>query len=86
MSDHSASYLLNEVLRLLEQRGIFELLGKRQTQELVLEILRLSERYDCNPGEILDEIGQRLGICSYCLTPQPDLIDGKCGACRAAWE
>ena len=85
MSNHSASYLLNEVLHLLEQRGVFDLLEKQRTQELVLEIIRLAGRYDCNPGEILDEIDQRLGICSYCLTSQLDLVDGICSACRATW-
>ena len=85
MSNHSGSYLLNEVLHLLDQRGVFDLLGTQRTQDLVLEIVRLSRRYDCNSGEILDEMEQRVGICSWCLTAQPDLIDGVCSACRATW-
>ena len=68
MSDHSGSHMLNKVLRLMEQRSVFELMGRDADQQLVREIARLSRRYDCNPGEILDEIGERLGICYYCLS------------------
>ena len=60
--------MLNKVLRLMEQRSVFELMGRDADQQLVREIARLSRRYDCNPGEILDEIGERLGICYYCLS------------------
>ena len=70
MSNHSGSYLLNEVLSALEKRKIFDFLGKEATQDTVLEIIRIARRYDCNPGEILDAIGTRVGVCYYCLTPQ----------------
>jgi ribosomal protein L40E len=83
MSNHRGSYLLNEVLHLLEQRGVFELLGRAPIQELVLELLRLSDRYDCNPGEILEESGQRLGVCYYCRTAQDEMKEGVCRRCRA---
>jgi hypothetical protein len=86
MSNHSGSYLLNEVLLLLEKRGAFDLLGKEPSQKLVLEMIHLSKRYDCNPGEILDEIGMRVGICYYCLTAQSDLMNGVCNKCRVSWS
>jgi recombinational DNA repair protein RecR len=82
MSDHMGSHMLNEVLQLLEQRGVFEQMGQEAAQQLVLDIVRLSHRYDCNSGEILDEIGERLAICSYCLSAKPDVRNGVCGACR----
>ena len=85
MSNHAGSYMLNEVLRALERRGVFELLGRPAAQELVIEIVRLSDHYDCNVGEILEEMGEKLGICSWCLTPRTDLADCICGACRARW-
>lgn len=63
-------------------------LGSRKTHGLVVEIVRLSERYDCNTGEILDGIGNKLGICSWCLKPRHSLVEGVCSACRAeaGWE
>ena len=82
MSNHDGSYLLNEVLRLLEERGLFTQLGPETTQQLVRDIVRLSSRYDCNRGEILEEIGERLGICYLCLSANSDLIHGECGSCR----
>ena len=82
MSNHDGSYLLNEVLHLLEARGLFTQLGPEATQQLVRDIVRLSSRYDCNRGEIMEEIGERLGICSRCLTAQSDLTHGMCGSCR----
>ena len=76
MSNHDGSYLLNELLRLLEERGVFTQWGPEMTQQLVSDIVRLSPRYDCNPGEILEEIGERLRICHWCLTAPSDLIYG----------
>jgi len=86
MSNHAGSYLLNEVLQLLERRGVFDFLGKEGAQELVLEIVRLSGRYDCNPGEILDGVGERLAICPWCMSPRADLVEGICRRCRDQWS
>lgn len=86
MSNHSGSYMLNETLHILEKRGVFTLLGSAPSQELVLDIIRIAGQYDCNSGEILEEIGQRLGICYYCENSKPDLKDGVCEQCRAEWE
>jgi hypothetical protein len=63
MSNHAGSYLLNQVLHLLEERGVFRQMGQEAARRLVLDIEKLSRRYDCNSGEILDGIGGRLGIC-----------------------
>ena len=47
MSNHSGSYMLNEVLQLLEKRGVFASLGREKAQQLVIDILRMSDKYDC---------------------------------------
>jgi hypothetical protein len=84
MSNHAGSYMLNEVLRMLEERGVFTQMGPAAAQKLVLDIVKRSrEEYDCNSGEILDQIGARLGICSCCAKASAELVDGTCPKCRA---
>jgi hypothetical protein len=82
MSNHSGSYMLNGVLMLMEEQSVFKLLGKEKTQILVRDIIKLSHQYDCNPGEILEDIGERVGICCYCEKPADELHDGLCKSCR----
>ena len=86
MSNHAGSYLLNEVLHLLEERGVFTQMGTAAAQRLVLDIVNLSHRHDCNQGEILQEIGACLGICMWCLKAKTDLIKGICVSCREQEE
>ena len=81
MSNHSGSYMLNEVLLMLEEQSVFKLLGKEKTQALVTGIIKMSHRYDCNSGEILEDIGERVGICYYCEKPAQDFHDGICKSC-----
>jgi hypothetical protein len=53
MSNHSGSYMLNEILELMEQEQIFGWLGKEKTQSLVRNITNTAcRKYDCNSGEI----------------------------------
>jgi hypothetical protein len=59
MSNHAVSYVLGEVLLLLEERGVFAQMEPEAAERLVLDILNLSRDYYCNSGEILDEIGER---------------------------
>ncbi len=82
MSNHAASYLLNEVLEILEVYGVYKHLGRPTSQELVREIVAASSDYDCNPGEILDAIGGRLGLCCSCLRSADLLRTGRCEDCR----
>ncbi len=84
MSNHSGSYMLNQVLEMLEQKGVLADLGQEKAQELLADTVRISERYDCNSGEILDGIGERVGICYDCLRPATDFDHG--GMCRACDE
>lgn len=74
--------MLNEVLFMLEEQSVFKLLGKEKTQTLVTDIIKMSHQYDCNPGEILDDIGESVGICYYCEKPAEDFHDGICKSCR----
>ena len=82
MSNHSGSYMLNEVLELLEKNGVFKFLGEDKTENFISKIIRLSDRHDCNPGEILEGIGERLGFCRCCANKTKDLEHGQCVNCR----
>jgi hypothetical protein len=82
MSNHTGSYMLNEVLELLEKHHVFDQLGRERRQQVVLEMVELSRDYNCNPDEILYGIGERLGICFDCLKPAQELEDGDCRECR----
>jgi hypothetical protein len=67
MSNHTGSYMLNDVLKMLERYGVFGFLGEARTYELVMEIVRLGGYCDCNDEEMLREIGERLEICYTCV-------------------
>jgi recombinational DNA repair protein RecR len=82
MANHGVGDLLNEVLHLLEERGVFRQMGLEEAQRLVLDIVKLSDWYDCRPGEILKGVGHRLKICRWCVTAQKEIIDGFCVTCR----
>ena len=82
MSNHAGSYMPNEVLHLLEERCVFRPRGPEAAQQLVLDRVKWSWNYDGNPGEILEEMGDRLEICLWCLSPGTDLLNGRCALCR----
>ena len=87
MSNHSGSYLINDVFQRLEKFEVFKFLGKEKTQQLVVDIIRRADRDDCNPGEILEDIGPRLGICHYCLKPAEQFADdGICIDCKRKFD
>jgi hypothetical protein len=77
--------MLNAVLKKLEEKAVFALLGKEETQTLVQEIIKISYAYDCNPGEILEDMAERVGICSYCLKRADEFRDGVCPRCYEGW-
>ncbi|MEQ8192419.1 MAG: hypothetical protein ABRQ39_30920 [Candidatus Eremiobacterota bacterium] len=83
MSNHDGSYMLNEVLILLEKRGYFSHMNPVETKKFVNEILSIGNEYDCNDGEILEDIGEKLGICYYCMEYNKDIEDGLCPSCRS---
>ncbi len=82
MSNHSGSYMLNEIIVLMGKYKIFENLGKDETYALVRDIIEISSNYDCNRGEILDGIGRELGICYSCMKQNKIFKDGLCSECR----
>ena len=83
MSNHAGSYLLSEVLEILRQYRVFQLLGEKDSQRMVRQMVeRACNQYDCNAGEILEAEGQRLGICRGCLTTGRTLQNGLCAKCR----
>lgn len=81
MANHSGSYMLNDVLKRLEASTVFESLGREQAQRLVVDIVKISLEYDCRGYEVLEGIGQRLGVCDSCLKPAEELRDGVCVEC-----
>ncbi len=82
MSNHAGSYLLNSVLYILDKYQVYETLGKEKTLALIGEINKLAEKYDCNPGEILENIGEKLGICYFCWQYGDNFEYGLCGKCK----
>ncbi len=81
MSNHSGSYMLNEILKTLLSHSVFESLETEKTQSIVLALLKISNDYDCNPGEILEDIGERLGVCYCCSNAAQDFREGVCLNC-----
>lgn len=81
MSNHSGSYMLNSVLFAAKEAGIFKLLGKEKSREFALELVSIGNMDDCNPGEILEEIGEELGICYCCSRKSDELENGLCKKC-----
>jgi hypothetical protein len=81
MSNHSGSYMLNEVLYIVKDMGIFNTAGKEEFRKFALKLVELGYKYDCNKGEILLNIGKELGVCYCCLKETDDLEDGLCKEC-----
>ena len=82
MSNHVGGYILNHVLRTLDEESLFEYLGRERTQNITLNVLRLSREYDCNPGEVLEGIGQRTGVCYLCERAADDFVGDLCKECH----
>lgn len=66
MSNHSGSYMLNSLLVMLERESCFSKIGPARTAEFVSNILDLAFGYGGSSGEVLDGIGERLGIRYQC--------------------
>ena len=83
MSNHSGSYMLNEVITILKREHCFDHLDQEEKQNLIEEIVKLA-RYedDCNPGEILEGHTDYFKICYFCLAKTNDLESGLCVKCR----
>ena len=84
MSKHDESNMLNEVLLLLEDYGFFKQIGTKRTQDFIKSIVEIGDDYGGNNSEILDEIGEKIGICYSCLEPAQNFKRGVCKECREA--
>ncbi len=82
MSNHSGSYMLHDVLTLLEKRGFFADLEPEGIREFLKEIVKIGHHHDCNQGEILEGIGERMGVCYCCMEPAESFEHGLCPSCR----
>ena len=82
MSNHSGSYMLNSLLVMLERESYFSEIGPERTAEFVSDVLGLASDHDGNIGEVLDGIGERLGICYQCCRRSDALEHGVCAECR----
>lgn len=82
MSNHSGGYMLNEVICKAKEMGILDTIGKEKSQEFVLTLIKIGKNYDCNDGEIIEDMGAEFGICNYCLKPTDNLNEeGLCKDC-----
>ena len=61
MSNHSGSYMLNDVLSLMLKQGIWDKLSKDQRQNFMEGIIKITDEYDGNAGEVVDGIADALG-------------------------
>lgn len=84
MSNHSGSYMVNDLLKLMDQEHLFEDLGMEKTQSLIRRFVGIAQAYDCNGGEILENLTDRFQPCYCCLanTQAQDLNDGLYPRCR----
>jgi hypothetical protein len=82
LSNHSGSYLLNEVLDSFFDLKLNEEVGKEATVEFVKRLVKIGHSYDCNPGEVLEGFDKIIHLCYSCLKQSDDLEDGLCPSCR----
>jgi hypothetical protein len=88
MSNHSGSYLIQGVLEIIEELGFFENIEKQKISSLCKKIsLMAMLNYDCNPGEIMDKMSPKYGICYHCwgvvsVKEKNDDFHGFCRKCN----
>jgi hypothetical protein len=82
MSNHTGSYMLNEVLHIVKDMGVFNIAGRDEFRKFAIQLAILGRKYDCNKGEILMGFPEELGICYCCLQETEDLENGLCKECR----
>ena len=83
MSNHSGSYMLGEVLCTLKEMGITNNMEIKEKRELARKMIKIGNRYDCNDGEILEDIADEFGICAYC---QKDTVEFKKDFCHTCYQ
>jgi len=73
--------MLNSVLLSAKKTGMFKTIGKKKTIEFLKEVVGIGDEYDCNPGEIFEDLGDDIDICYDCLEESKDLKAGLCPKC-----
>lgn len=67
MSNHSGSYLIQDVLAIIEELGFFENIEKQKISNLCKKIASMAMgHYDCNPSKTMGKMSQKYGICYHC--------------------
>ncbi|KAM3091029.1 hypothetical protein ACKFKG_27320 [Phormidesmis sp. 146-35] len=52
MSNHSGSYMLNDIIQMLDDEQVLETIGLQKTQQVITKLVEVASReYDCNAGE-----------------------------------
>ncbi len=78
MSNHNGSYLINDMLKMMLELKMFENISAEEKKHFFDKLTRLIRRNDCNPGEVLEDIGEELGICYYCFGLKAIFEEGEC--------
>lgn len=83
MTDYTGSYMLNDIIRLLDRQQVLDVLGFEATQQMLISITQLATSdHGCNRGEILEGYAERFAICYCCLSITDDLVQRLCPNCR----
>jgi hypothetical protein len=87
MSNHSGSYMLNQVIEILDRHQIFSGIETTTAKTAIKEIVEMAtNKYDCNQGEILEGCAQQFNLCYYCLADNDNPEDELCPTCREDWD
>jgi hypothetical protein len=87
MSNHAGSYMLNEVITILDRHQAFAGMDETALRAVMREIVEMAKNeYDCNQGEILEGVAQQFHLCYYCLADNDNPADELCPTCRVDWD
>ncbi|MGL4362446.1 MAG: hypothetical protein ACRCSG_04085 [Cellulosilyticaceae bacterium] len=81
MSNHDGSYLMNDMLALMMEFKMFENISSEEKKDFFDKLLIMIQQNDCNSGEVLEDIGEELGVCYYCFGIKDSFEDGICIDC-----
>jgi hypothetical protein len=49
MSNHTGSYMLNDIIQLLNDEQVLNIIGLEKSQQVITQIVKIaSKEYDCN--------------------------------------
>lgn len=89
MSNHSGSYLLQNALEIMEELGFFKNVTIEQIRDLCQKLsVMASCEYDCNPGEIMETMSKKYGICYCCweLITKSEADKDFNGMCKKCYD